>query len=409
MHERPPRVSGSVFVVERQRGDQWYAKWRVGRQQFKRRLGPVWSGRGRPADGHLTRRMAEAELQSILTDERRGEGAHAARQEATARRAVTFGDAATAWLRHVEFEKDRAPTTVGDYTRIAENHITKHFGTDTPIDTITDEDVDALRLKLLSSDRLTRASAHKVMVLTNGLFRYAKRRKWITINPCEDVERIGLRKSGEFAVLTPEEVHAVMAKGATKQDTAVYAVAAFAGLRMGEIRALRWRDVDFANGTLHVRASYTHNRLRTPKSGKVRSVPLIDQAAKALDALSRRDNLTDPEDLVFLSPTGGYLHDGHTRRRFYTALADAGLGHKRASEKPMTFHDLRHTFGTLAVQVWPLSDVQAYMGHSDVTTTMIYVHHVPKRDAAEALTALVSSATVMRSSTSTADARPAGT
>ncbi|MDP2712430.1 MAG: tyrosine-type recombinase/integrase [Solirubrobacteraceae bacterium] len=394
MHERPPRVSGSVFVVERQRGDQWYAKWRVGREQFKRRLGPVWSGRGRPVDGYLTRRMAEAQLQSILTDERRGEGAHAARRQASARNVVTLADAAKAWLHHVEFEKDRAPTTVGDYTRIAENHITKHFGASTPIDTITDDDVGSLRVKLLSSDRLTRASAHKVMVFTNGLFRYAKRRKWIAVNPCEDVERIGLRKSGEFAVLTPEEVHAVMAKAKSPQDTAVYAVAAFAGLRMGELRALRWRDVDFANGTLHVRASYTHTRLRTPKSGKVRSVPLIDQAAKALDALSRRERLTDPEDLVFISPTGGYLHDGDMRRRFYTALTLAELGHKRTGDKPMTFHDLRHTFGTLAVQVWPLSDVQAYMGHSDVTTTMIYVHHVPKRDAADALSALVASAQV---------------
>lgn len=161
---------------------------------------------------------------------------------------------------------------------------------------------------------------------------------------------------------------------------------------MGELRALRWRDVDFANGTLHVRASFTHNRLRTPKSGKVRSVPLIDQAA-ALDRLSRRGHLAEPEDLVFSSPTGGHVHDGDTRRAFYAALRAAGLGHKREGLKPRTFHDLRHTFGTLAVQVWPLSDVQAYMGHADVTTTMIYVHHVPKRNAAEALTALVDAAT----------------
>ncbi|MEJ7786995.1 MAG: tyrosine-type recombinase/integrase [Solirubrobacteraceae bacterium] len=263
----------------------------------------------------------------------------------------------------------------------------------TAIDTISSDDVDALRVKLPSSDRLTRSGAHKVMVLTNGLFRYAKRRKWIASNPCEDVERIGVRKSGAFAVLTPDEVHAVMRAADTPQEVAVYAVAAFAGLRMGEVRALRWRDIDFANATIHVRASYTHNRLCVPKSGKVRSVPLIDQAATAIDALSRRDHLTEPEDLVFLSPTGGYLHDGDTRRQFYAALKVANLGHKREGPRQMTFHDLRHTFGTLAVQVWPLSDVQAYMGHADVTTTMIYVHHVPKHGAAEALTALVCAAT----------------
>jgi integrase len=67
----------------------------------------------------------------------------------------------------------------------------------------------------------------------------------------------------------------------------------------------------------------------------------------------------------------------------------AKLGHLRDGSNPFRFHDLRHTFGTLAVQVWPLTDVQAYMGHANVQTTMIYVHHVPKQDAADRLSKLV--------------------
>ena len=55
----------------------------------------------------------------------------------------------------------------------------------------------------------------------------------------------------------------------------------------------------------------------------------------------------------------------------------------------MRLHDLRHTFGTLAVQAFPLSDVKAYMGHADIATTMIYVHHVPQHDAADRLGRLV--------------------
>jgi hypothetical protein len=53
------------------------------------------------------------------------------------------------------------------------------------------------------------------------------------------------------------------------------------------------------------------------------------------------------------------------------------------------FHDLRHTFGTLAAQVWPLHGVQAFMGHADISTTMIYSHHVPKHDAAARFTEFV--------------------
>lgn len=64
---------------------------------------------------------------------------------------------------------------------------------------------------------------------------------------------------------------------------------------------------------------------------------------------------------------------------------EGGHGEKRAGSDPMVFHDLRHTFGTLAVEAWPLTDVQAYMGHADIEATMIYAHHVPKTNAAARL------------------------
>ena len=107
---------------------------------------------------------------------------------------------------------------------------------------------------------------------------------------------------------------------------------------------------------------------------------MADQVARALDALSRRDLFTGADELVFPNPTGGFLDDSALRRRYYNALKAAGIAHLR-------FHDLRHTFGTLAVQEFPLSDVKAYMGHADIATTMIYVHHVPQHDAADRLSA----------------------
>jgi integrase len=59
------------------------------------------------------------------------------------------------------------------------------------------------------------------------------------------------------------------------------------------------------------------------------------------------------------------------------------------------FHDLRHTFGTLcAAEGIPVGDIQAYMGHSKVTTTEIYMHSAPKHDAADRLTAAFGGAAV---------------
>jgi integrase len=71
------------------------------------------------------------------------------------------------------------------------------------------------------------------------------------------------------------------------------------------------------------------------------------------------------------------------------ALRDAGRGHLRDKQDRFVFHDLRHTFGTLAVRGFPLSDVKAFMGHESIETTMIYVHHIPQTDAAARLNALL--------------------
>ncbi len=204
-----------------------------------------------------------------------------------------------------------------------------------------------------------------------------------------DVERVTARRTGDFNALDIEELHAVIRAARDEQDACIYTVAALAGLRMGELRALRWRDIDFSGHTIHVRANYTHCRERLPKSGKLRSVPLVDPAAAKLDALSRRKHFTEPADLVFCTTTGGYVHDGQLRHRFYQALDAADLGHKRHGDRPIVFHDLRHTFGTLAVKAWDLPKVRGYMGHADISTTMTYVHHVPTTADATALSDLL--------------------
>ena len=90
---------------------------------------------------------------------------------------------------------------------------------------------------------------------------------------------------------------------------------------------------------------------------------------------------------MFGSVVGGHLLDDDVRDRFYGALDAAGLGHLRAKPDPIVLHDLRHTFGTLAIRIAPVTDVQHWMGHADIQTTMRYVHYVPQHDNAAKLTA----------------------
>ena len=160
-----------------------------------------------------------------------------------------------------------------------------------------------------------------------------------------------------------------------EQDAAIYLTAAFTGLRRGELVALRWRDVDFAAHRIRVCGSYAGGQLTTPKSGKVRSVPLAPAVAEALARLGQREFLVDEDDLVFPGIAGGYLDASALLKRYKRALAAAGL-------RPLRFHDLRHTFGTTMIRKADIVRVQEWMGHADIETTRKYLHFVPRPDDA---------------------------
>lgn len=382
------RVTGHLNLRKRKRGPVWYLRYRLADgRHVQKLLGPAWTERSRPPTGYYTKRTAEEALQQELADARRG-----TLPGSEVRSGRTFDDACSDWLRYVEHDKQRSPSTLSDYRNVVRSSLLPEFGADTPLEKITTKRIEAYRERLLDEGQLSRRTIQKTLVLLFGILKRAKRRGWITSNPAEDVERVTVKRSGDFNVLSPEEVSAVARAAESQQDAAIYVVAAYTGLRLGELRALRWRDLDFAKQTVIVRGSYTHGRPGPPKSGKVRSVPLIDQAAAALDGLSRRPMFTGPDDLVFGTELGEHVNDDRLRERFYAALDIAGLGEKRTGADPMVFHDLRHTFGTLAVEAWPLHDVQAYMGHANIQTTMIYIHHQPKAAAADKLSLLVAQA-----------------
>ena len=396
-------VSGHVKRVPRKRGDQFYLKYRTASgKQLERKLGPVWTERSRPPAGYYTRKMAEAELAALLTDLRRGEV-----PDPGDRSGKTFADAREEWLRYCEHDRGLEETTLRDYRNTA-RALTAEFGADTPLHAISEDQIESYRAKMLAGEvvarrggytvaeredgqPISRRSAQKRLVLLGGIFKRARRLKWIALDPTADIEPINLKPSGDFNVLTVEQVESVVRRCDADLFAAAVLVAAYTGLRTGELRALRWRDIDFAAATIHVRPNKPAGGAeKAPKSDKVRSVPMIEDAARVLDGLSRRANFTAPADRVFASETGGMVGEDAFRDALYEALEAAGIDRKGFPARGgFVFHDLRHTFGTLAVRVWPLSDVQAYMGHADIQTTMLYVHHIPKTGAAREFTEAV--------------------
>jgi integrase len=143
-------------------------------------------------------------------------------------------------------------------------------------------------------------------------------------------------------------------------------VALHTGMRKSELLKLKWSDVDFATGTIHV---------RDPKSGEDEHVPMNETSKRTLSVLSdSRTRVVALKDRalnhlnrhVFTAPEGGYMHV--LNRYWYPALRRAGI-------EGLRFHDLRHTFASRAAMSGvDLYTLQALMRHRSPQMTQRYAH-----------------------------------
>ena len=101
-----------------------------------------------------------------------------------------------------------------------------------------------------------------------------------------------------------------------EQDGELVRIAAYTGLRLGELLSLRWRDVDFEGSVLTISRAMSAGVETTTKSGRVRRVPLPAQASEALQRLKRRSDFTAPAELVFIDGVGRPLISVTVRKRF---------------------------------------------------------------------------------------------
>lgn len=158
-------------------------------------------------------------------------------------------------------------------------------------------------------------------------------------------------------ILSPDEVRRLLAAVVGDRDPLMLRLAYGCGLRLGEVLRLRIADLDSARGILWVRAG---------KGGKDRGVPLPDCLLTELRAYWSKYR---PGDYLFPNRHGQPLHPGNLQRSFRRALKRSGLT-KRAS-----VHTLRHCYATHLLEAGlDLPTLQRCLGHSNVQTTMGYLH-----------------------------------
>ncbi len=310
-------------------------------------------------------------LDAILVDARRGAAAQG-------RTGLTFELLAEEWYRRGKLERDWSPSTQRDYRSVLDFHLIPTFGA-LRVESIKAPRIERWRDEHVEEHGTSRRNANKLLAILHGIFERAVRKHGLLRNPVKDVSK--LRDSydaARFDFYSPEEVRTLVAQAGDRQDAAIYLTAAFSGLRRGELLALLWDDVDFENQSIRVWETVTRRERGRPKSRKSRTVPMVAEVAQTLKALRQRDVHVGAKNPVFANEAGEPIDGSALRRRYLDDLDRAGLRYLR-------FHDLRHTFGSLAINTASIVQVQAWMGHADVKTTMRYLHHKSRADDARLL------------------------
>ncbi|MEU8783989.1 tyrosine-type recombinase/integrase [Streptomyces sp. NPDC048637] len=287
---------------------------------------------------------------------------------------IPFGEYATAWLK----ERDYAATTRERNESALRLHIMPTFMR-SPLTQITTPHVRRWRSTLLDNG-VGESTVVKAYQILRAIMNTAVDDGLIQRNPCR-IKGAGAAKTAERPYLTVPEVYRI-AEAVPPRFRVLVLLAAFTGLRFGELAALQRHDVDLDRRTISVRRSQAETRtqgltIKTPKSSAgIRTVAfpasLVEELADHLSHYAEAGRA----GLVFVGERGGRLRRNNFRRAWLPALRTAGLS-------DMHFHDLRHTGNTLAATGGATTrELMHRMGHSSVRAALIYQHLVNGRDQA---------------------------
>jgi integrase len=265
------------------------------------------------------------------------------------------------WLEWVVGRKNK-PTEVRSKKIIYRLHLDDRLG-DKRLDEIDVGEIARFRAELVQRGDLSEKRINNILAVLSKPLHYAA--------DCQVIAKAP--KVGLFKVERPEIVawdfaqYARILAAAKAEGPEWYAgacLAGEAGLRIGEVKALRWReDVDMIAKTITVNQQTRSKETTTPKGRTRRTIPMTATLHTALKRLE-----TIREGFVIRNLDGSQKTDGE---------ADAAIRRicRRAGLPVHGFHRLRHSFGTHAalfgVNPWRL---QAWMGHKRIDETMLYVH-----------------------------------
>ena len=307
------------------------------------------------------------------------------------RNRLTFEKYATSWVD----QRNLKPRTRQHYTALLANHLVPSFG-ELPLPHITTDTVRTWHALMGPSRPTLRAHAYGLL---RTILAEAEKDELITRNPCH------IRGAGNS-----KRVHKIKPASLSELEVLVTAMpdrlkvmtllAAWCGLRFGELAELRRGDVNTKAGILHIRRAVTRANgatiIGTPKSDAgTRDVAIPPHLLPMVRAHILEHAAPGRDGLLFPGSTGGHLTPSTLYGRkavksrkgwgFYEARAQAG-------REDLRWHDLRHTGAVLAASTGAtLAELMGRLGHSTPGAALRYQHAAQGRDMeiARKLSALV--------------------
>ncbi len=424
----PPNPATRPYLRQRASGVYWYAKWSRGGKPVVRSLGRAWvepdgaggwrMRRGRVDDGCLTEAQAHERMLALVREHDADQTLIEQDASARERRGVTFREVALDYLAWLADVRGAKPSTLRALrSELTEPGIPHRRGTgqtpgwimgalgDRPAREVTTREINLLLRKIAATGVAPR-TVNKALQLIHAVFNYGMRpHTWgLTENPAKWADRRREPEPGPLPYYSVEQIEALArafesgahrdprAQGVGEdelaaraeedaQDAELIRVAAYSGLRQGELVALRWRDVQFLGRKLVVSRTLSADvESNSTKSGRFREVPSPIRPPAPWIASAGAIATSAPTSTSFAIASAAALDPSALRRRYDRARDAAGL-------PPLRFHDLRHTYGSLLVAGGvDLISVKSAMGHSQIGTTERYLHARPATELAERFT-----------------------
>jgi integrase len=230
----------------------------------------------------------------------------------------------------------------------------------------------------LLAEGLNPSTIQVTVLPLRAIFRRALSRGELAVNPCSGLQLPAVRGRRE-RYATPTEAE-ILIEAVPVNDRPVWATAMYAGLRRGELQALRAEDVDLANGVIRVEFGWEYRDGQIPLKSNAgrRKVPIPAVLRQFLSTRFAESGYSGADRLFgFVSATNPF-DPGRLTKRADRAWATVGL-------ERITLHECRHTFASLmiAAGVNPKA-LQSFMGHANISITLDRYGHLMPGSEAEA-------------------------